>query len=240
MVADELVERAFGKAAPEHFAWQTRSSYVAACERDLVRRAFLPLGERPLDVGCGEGATLYHLGAPLGAVGVDLFEAKLELARRELPLCRFATASVYALPFEAESFDQVIVRDLLHHLSEPERALDECARVLTKAGRIDILEPCRYNPLVFGHGLLIRAERGELRSTPRFIEKLLKHRFELVARNHYQALPVHRLLFHPDFGAPQLADSAKIRDLIRRVEQAAERLWPHWAWAYIHMRAVRR
>jgi SAM-dependent methyltransferase len=149
-------------------------------------------------------------------------------------------ASAYELPFDAESFDHVIVRDLLHHLADPQPALDECARVLLKGGRIDVLEPCRYNALIVGHALLVRAERGELRSTPRFIEKQLARHFEVVSRDHHQALPIHRLLFHPDFGAPRLAESAAVCAVVRGIEQTAELLSPRWARAYVHVRGVRR
>ncbi len=90
---DHLAD-AFGAAAPEHFDWQTRGAFVSEREAELVRQAFLPLGKRVLDLGCGEGATLYHLGAPEGAVGVDLFADKLAFARRRLPACRFVAVPV--------------------------------------------------------------------------------------------------------------------------------------------------
>ena len=57
---------AYGKAAPEHFEWQTKGAYVGDQERALVAAAFLPLSGRVLDLGCGEGATLFHLGEPEG------------------------------------------------------------------------------------------------------------------------------------------------------------------------------
>ncbi|HYP89880.1 MAG TPA: hypothetical protein VEQ59_17045, partial [Polyangiaceae bacterium] len=59
---DEALEAAFGDAAPDHFAWQTRAPGVAENERALCEQAFLPLQGRVLDLGCGEGATLFHLG----------------------------------------------------------------------------------------------------------------------------------------------------------------------------------
>src|SRR3954469_3007698 len=114
MDADQALEAAFGKAAPDHFDWQTRAPVVADEERALVEAAFLPLGKRVLDLGCGEGATLYHLGGPAGAVGVDLFPKKIAFAQQQLPDCRFIAASVYELPFDAASFDHLLVRDVIH------------------------------------------------------------------------------------------------------------------------------
>src|SRR5262245_53214059 len=71
---DRPLREAFGTAAPVHYTWRTQGAFVADEERELVRAAFLPLGRRVLDLGCGEGATLFHLDEPEGALGLDLFE----------------------------------------------------------------------------------------------------------------------------------------------------------------------
>jgi SAM-dependent methyltransferase len=234
---DSALEAAFGEAAPLHFEWQTRARGVAERERELCEQAFLPLGSRVLDVGCGEGATLYHLGAPAGAVGLDLFPSKIDFARRTLPECRFVAASAYELPFERGEFDHVLVRDLIHHLEEPERFIDECARVLAPGGRVDVLEPCRYNPLIALHALSNKAERGELRSTPRFLRSLLERRFSVRSTRRHQALPLHRVVFHPALGRPGWADVPWVLGSVTALERAAARLMPRGMWAYVHVRA---
>lgn len=235
----EILRAAFGAAAPAHFAWQTSAPFVAERERELLARAFLPLGSRVLDLGCGEGATLHHLGAPEGAVGVDLFEDKLAFARTQLPGCRFVAGSAYELPFDDASFDHVLVRDVIHHLDEPERCIDECARVLAPGGRLDVLEPCGRNPLIIAHALTNRAERGELRSTLAYISGLVSRRFDVVARSRHQALPLHRIVFHPDMGAPALAQRPVFRALVGGAERVAARLLPRPFWAYLHVRGQR-
>lgn len=233
------LREAFGSVDAEHFSWQTQAPYVADQERRLVRRAFLPLGERILDVGCGEGATFVHLGAPEHAVGVDIFEAKLAFARQQLPGCAFVLTSGSSLPFADHHFDQVMFRDVIHHLSDPVPLLGECHRVLQPGGRIDLLEPCRYNPLVAAHALSHRAERGELRSTPGYLRSLLARRFRVVGFERLQPLPVHRLLFHPRLGIPPLATVPWIRAAVRGVESVAERLLPRPMWGYLHLRALK-
>jgi ubiquinone/menaquinone biosynthesis C-methylase UbiE len=247
--AREHLEAAFGQAAPEHLDWQTASPYVAERERELVRAAFLPLGERVLDLGCAEGATLLHLdvgarngapgsgAGPSSCTGVDLFEPKLALARERLPGCRFIAGSADALPFAAASFDHVLIRDVIHHLEEPERAVDEVARVLAPGGRVDVLEPCRYNPLIALHALTQPAERGELRSTRAFLTQLLARRFRVVSVTRHQPLPIHRLVFHPRFGRAGAAQNPAVRALVRGFEQLAARAMPGFAWAYLHVRA---
>jgi len=232
---DHLRE-AFGDAAPEHLAWQTQSPFVSDCERALVRAAFLPLGARVLDLGCGEGATLVHLDAPDGAVGVDLFEPKLVLARQVLPGCRFVAASADALPFPDGSFDHVLVRDVIHHLDEPGPAMREIRRVLAPGGRVDVLEPCRYNPLIALHAVTQPAERGELRSTVPFLAELVGRIARVVSVERHQAMPIHRVVFHPTYSSPRAAASLRVRAAVAAVERLAERVVPRWSWAYIHVR----
>jgi SAM-dependent methyltransferase len=235
----DALEEAFGEASPEHFAWQTTGPGIAERERALLASAFLPLGERVLDLGCGEGATLFHLGAPKGATGVDLFEAKVEFARSRMPGCRFEQASVYELPFADASFDHLLVRDLIHHLETPERFIAECARVCAPGGRIDVLEPSRYNPLIVAHALMNPVERGELRSTLRFLRRILAGLFSPIAEQTLQALPVHRLVYHPELGRPTLARHPLVRALVDGTERLAEAVMPRQARAYLHVRALR-
>jgi SAM-dependent methyltransferase len=237
-VHDEALEAAFGDAAPEHFRWQTSAPGIAERERELVEAAFLPLGKRVLDLGCGEGATLYHLGGPTGAVGVDLFPKKIAFAQQQLPSCRFVAASVYQLPFEHAEFDHILVRDVVHHLEEPERFIAECVRVLAPGGRLDVLEPCRYNPLIAMHATLNVAERGELRSTESFLRSLIEPRFDSLHVARYQPMPLHRLVYHPKLGRPALAQSARFRRGLERFESMLGRVVPQFAWAYLHVRGT--
>lgn len=235
------LEQAFGRAAPDHYAWQTRAPFVSERERDLVRRAFFPLGKRVLDLGCGEGATLYHLGSPEGAVGLDLFEDKLAFARKALPACSFVAGSATELPFDAGAFDHVIVRDVIHHLPRPEALVREVARVLSPGGRLDVLEPCRNNPLILLHAITQPAERGELRSTRRFLRGLVERGelFSVLLEESLQAFPIHRLVFHPKLGRPSLAERPAVAGAVDRLERLAGKVLPEFCFAYLHLRASR-
>lgn len=237
MDAEDALEQAFGHADERHFRWQTRSLGVATRESELVRRAFLPLGRRTLDLGSGEGATLYHLGEPEGAEGIELFPEKVRFARQHVSKCTFHQGSVYQLPFEGNYFDQLIVRDVIHHLSDPEIMLAECARVLKPGGRLDVLEPCRYNPLVLAHALTNRAEWGELKSTPSYLRQLIVENFRIESVERYQALPLHRIVYHPKLGMPTLVHRPWARTLVDATESCAARLLPRAMWAYIHVRS---
>lgn len=237
--AEEL-RNAFGRGDEENLKWQLEHPVVGARERELVRAAFEPVGKRMLDVGAGNGATLVHLGDPEGAVGLELFPDKLRLARGRLRRAGLVAGSAYALPFAAGSFDHVIVRDVVHHLERPETMLRECHRVLIFGGRVDLLEPCRYNPLIALHALSQRVERGELRSTVPHLRGLLETAGLRIDREQrYQPLPLHRLVFHRRFGLPALGARSWARLAVEAAEAAAARLVPRFAWAYIHLRATK-
>lgn len=235
MTMDRHLVDAFGAAAPEHFRWQTEALVVADAERALVSAAFLPLGRLVLDLGCGEGATLRHLGDPAGAVGVDVFPAKLAFARSQVR-AHVVAGSATALPFTGGRFDQVLVRDVIHHVPDAEGLLAECRRVLAPGGRIDVLEPCRYNPLILAHALSQPAERGELRSSPAFLRRLVGRHFARCTLTYHQPLPLHRLVFHPRLGCREGARHAWLRRAVDGAERLAGLVMPRVTWAYVHVR----
>ena len=67
----------------------------------------------------------------------------------------------------------------------------------------------------------------------------IARRFQIVAAERLQALPIHRLIFHPSLGSPRLAQRPAARRLVSGIERLAEAVVPSWAWAYLHLRAVR-
>lgn len=96
-------------------------------------------GRRILDAGCGSGplaAELVARGADVS--GLDGSPAMVELARRRLgevvPLTVHDLAE--PLPYEDESFDDVVASLVLHYLQDWEGPLAEIRRVLKPGGRL--------------------------------------------------------------------------------------------------------
>jgi len=106
-------------------AWTHRRALV---HRLLPRDAGLEI----LDVGCGDGALSRDLSAATGArvTALDLSLRRVERAERGA--VRFAAGSSYELPFAPRSFSLVVCTDLLEHLDEPQRAMDELVRVSSR------------------------------------------------------------------------------------------------------------
>lgn len=88
-----------------------------------------------LDVGCGEGFTLEKLrkeriGKKL--VGVDFLDRAIKIGKEIHPKIELKKGSIYDLKFKDNTFDLVICSEVLEHLDDPEKGLEEIARVTKK------------------------------------------------------------------------------------------------------------
>jgi trans-aconitate methyltransferase len=107
---------------------------------------FAPLAPRRLvDVGCGTGHLLRFIVDrmavhPERVVGVDHSEAGIQRARELLPSATWIVADLYGMSV-GEEFDLVICTEVLEHLHEPGRAVDELRRLCAGGGRVAITVP---------------------------------------------------------------------------------------------------
>lgn len=94
-----------------------------------------------LDAGCGTGGNLPYLGRRGRAVGVDLSEHALRLARSRGS--KVARAALAALPFADGIFDAVVSFDVLYHrwVADDAAAARELARVLRPGGLLLVRVP---------------------------------------------------------------------------------------------------
>jgi SAM-dependent methyltransferase len=234
----------FADADREHFAWQTEAPGFAAREAAFVRELLAGTARPLLEIGCGEGANLLHLGAtdPAGGrcVGIDGFVRKLAFAARAVPGPGFVCADAGRLPFADGTFATVLIRDVLHHLPEPDATLREACRVLAAGGAFVLVEPNARNPLIRLQMLLVPAERGAARSDAAWLDGLLAG-LPLAARSLEAAapLPLDRVVLHHRFGAPRLGASRTVRGTLDALERVAGRVLPRSRWSYIVVRARR-
>ena len=102
----------------------------------------LSLGD-VLDVGSGDGAAAAMVAPHCRTLTcVDVNARMLEAARDRLakyPQARVEQADAHELPFAALSFDSVLMFHTLTYTERPQRALEECARVLRPGGRLVLL-----------------------------------------------------------------------------------------------------
>ncbi|MEW9547298.1 methyltransferase domain-containing protein [Nonomuraea sp. NPDC050783] len=97
----------------------------------------LPAGAGVVDVGCGGGRAVAELaGRGARAIGVDLGEEMIEVARHRWPEADFRLGDACALPLEDGSVAGYRADKLFHQLADPLKALAEARRVLVPGGRV--------------------------------------------------------------------------------------------------------
>ena len=107
-----------------------------------------PAGSTVLEIGCGTGAQTVPLAQRSPAArftSIDLSAESLAEARRKvlqagLTNVEFRQADIFALPFNAESFDHLFVCFVLEHLARPAEALVILRRLLRPGGTVTVIE----------------------------------------------------------------------------------------------------
>ena len=158
-------------AAQEYFAgiaprWDEERSLHASdavVERAILDTIGAATYRSMLDMGTGTGRMLQLLGRDAErAVGLDsshsmLAVARANLERAEIRGIDLRQGDVYSPPFANDSFDLIVIHQVLHFLDDPARAVREAARLLAPAGRLLIVD---FAP----HSLeFLRADHAHLR-----------------------------------------------------------------------------
>ena len=86
-------------------------------------------------VGCGEGFTLNRLkehGIGKRLEGIEYKKDAIELGRKTYPDIKIIKGSIYDLPYKDNYFDLVLCTEVLEHLDDPKKGLEELVRVSKK------------------------------------------------------------------------------------------------------------
>jgi ubiquinone/menaquinone biosynthesis C-methylase UbiE len=171
----EPVSEPTAQAARSHFdRWSGiygRSRLLPSLQRKALAELRPTADDRLLDVACGAGGLVLDVAPGVDrAVGVDLSEGMLEIARSRLgaadtrlPNVEFLVGPSDALPFDDGSFTALVCTTALHHFPDPQRSIDEMARVLAPGGRVVIGDACRDStPAKLADPLFRRFEAGHV------------------------------------------------------------------------------
>jgi len=127
-----------------------------------------PQGPGPvLDVGCGSAKIP-------GAVGIDISADTDADIVHDL--------NVFPYPLEDSSFDHVVMQDVIEHVQDPIRVVEELHRILRPNGRLQLRTPHFSSALAYGdptHVHYYSAMAIRSLATPRF-EHYTNARFRIV------------------------------------------------------------
>lgn len=130
-----------------------------------------------LDLGCGQGtfASLFSKKAHQ-VIALDIKSFPCWKKYKLKNLC-FIKADANNLPFADNYFDIIFVNQLIHHLNNPKRYLQEIKRVAKKNSVIYIIEANRYNPIQYFHMTKLL---GHNHLTRIAFKKLIREKFNKV------------------------------------------------------------
>lgn len=126
--------------------------YSEEMRKTVVDMAKIAKGDLVLEVGCGTGFTTEEIVSRVGeenVVAVDLTPEQMEKAVGRFGKADFLRGDAENLPFKDGSFDASISAGSIEYWPNPQRGIQEMARVTKEGGRVVILAPRKPdNPLV--------------------------------------------------------------------------------------------
>ncbi|GAB3318559.1 hypothetical protein GCM10027299_10200 [Larkinella ripae] len=129
----------------------TFSSHVANKRiSDEIFKFIKPHYRTLVDIGCGDGLYTPNIKQnfpQLAVSGFDPADTAIEAARQQYPTVRFDTINLLDdhLPVPAKKYDVAVIRGVLHHLSDQQKAI---ANAFQLADNLIIMEPNGNNPIL--------------------------------------------------------------------------------------------
>jgi SAM-dependent methyltransferase len=131
---------------------------IGSEQAHLTKRWLRP-SRRLLEIGCSSGyLTRHYRDKAERIVGFDINSSALRSARRRHPALPFVSGEVECLPFAADSFDAIVMLEVIEHTGSDNLALQEIRRVLRPggilvlstphAGLFAFLDPCNLRKTV--------------------------------------------------------------------------------------------
>jgi len=150
MVADPEVLRSYyrrvhsdhGYTPSEPFLFQLHAAMLERLERLFLEH--VPAGGRVLDAGCGRSLfTEIRPDWPFTVVAADVDHGLLASRKAVFPDVRWLVAEALPLPFPDGSFPALFAGELIEHLPDPRRGVQEFRRVLSPGGTLILTTPNR-------------------------------------------------------------------------------------------------
>jgi ubiquinone/menaquinone biosynthesis C-methylase UbiE len=155
--------------------WLT-DRWVANLEQAFDRIGGDPHGapKRALEVGCGEGVIAGKLFERFDeVVALDLPDAGLRRDWQAYDGPMFLHADAHALPFEDNQFDLVVAVEVLEHLTDPVKGLQE----MTRVGRRHLVVSVPREPIFRACNLAAGRYVRDLGNTPGHLNHWSKRSF---------------------------------------------------------------
>ncbi len=116
MKQKEKIIKRFNALADKRQYWRKRNRYYYS-DQEKYFRFLVPEGLSILELGCGNG-DLLNILKPKHGVGIDFSSKMLDIAKNMYPHLEFRTADIEHLDGWGETFDVLIMADVVGHLMD--------------------------------------------------------------------------------------------------------------------------
>lgn len=149
----------------------------------LAETNLLKPNDRILEIGCGIGSVVAELsGQGYDITGTDISGKAIAYGLEKYGDIRLQVQAAEALEFSDETFDVVLSFDLLEHIAQVDRHIDEVYRVLRKNGLYLFETPNKLSNIIFEtlqtKSLRWRKYHPSLHSPGRLRRRMTRHGFE--------------------------------------------------------------
>ena len=136
-----------------------------------------------LEIGCGQGFNTQILAKNKknDVIGIDLSKDEIKIARKRYKTVRFEVMNAENLKFKDNTFDKIYAIQILEHVDNLSKVLDEISRVLKPRGKVIISVP--YH----------KSEKWLLKIRPTYFKEI--HHVRIFKENELERLCKKRNLF---------------------------------------------
>ena len=107
----------------------------------ILARRYGKSGTRLLEIGSGMGHLVGQLEDTFDTFGMDLNHWAVKQSKSVVEKTNLQTASAQELPYRAGAFNVVIIKHIVEHLPDPQKAIQEIGRVTEPGGTLILATP---------------------------------------------------------------------------------------------------
>ncbi|MGE5377809.1 MAG: class I SAM-dependent methyltransferase [Bacteroidota bacterium] len=107
----------------------------------ILARRYGKSGARLLEIGVGMGHLVGQLEDTFETFGMDVNHWAVQQSRSVIRKTQLQTASAQELPYREAAFNVVIIKHIVEHLPDPEKAIREIGRVTEPGGVLILATP---------------------------------------------------------------------------------------------------
>lgn len=159
-------ERSFWEKQAAGYDRRSFEWFETAYRRSIEKtRSVVSAEQQVLEIGCGTGIIALGIAPHVRRlIGTDISPEMVAVARRKaaeagLTNVEFHVHDGYALPYDAASFDTVLLFNILHVVQEPAALMRESRRLLKPGGHLVTATDCYAEPVPIRARLYLTAQR---------------------------------------------------------------------------------